>query len=136
LLRLVDLAGVQVGQGQVAQRQGLELGLLVALAQVQGLAGRADALAEIAAFGQAHGLPAVAVAIEHDAVALEQGAAFSGPPGGGIGQALAVQGLERQVVGRVRLICLGFRLGPLGPGAGAQRQACQQGQLPGQLAPG
>ncbi len=64
LLGLVQVARVAVGDGQVAVGLGHQVLVAGALADVQRLAGRAHAFAELAALGQGHRLAAVLVAVQ------------------------------------------------------------------------
>ncbi len=100
LLGLVQVARVAVCDGQVAVGLGHQVLVAGTLADVQGLAGRTHAFAELTPFGQGHRLAAVLVAVQLDLFLRIQQRAF----------ATQLQGRVGILHARHRLVCV-FQFG-------------------------
>ncbi|MCK7582615.1 MAG: hypothetical protein MZV65_48285 [Chromatiales bacterium] len=77
LLGAIEVAGIAVGDGEITLADRDQIVVALLLPDVQRAARCADAQAEFAAFGQRHGLAAVLIAVELDAIAPVEELAFS-----------------------------------------------------------
>jgi hypothetical protein len=69
---IFEQARIAVGDRQIALRDRLEVIVVGRIAEVQCLAGCANALAKLALLGQRHGTAAIGITVELDGIALEQ----------------------------------------------------------------